>query len=70
MKISYEPLFNYIEKRGLSINSIHKAGVYGANAAQQIRNNEPVSLRIIAEICGYLDVPIEQVVKVVPNSDD
>lgn len=61
--ISYEPLISYLESNGYTVNELKKQKIINATTAQQIRNGDPVSLRIIDRICQYLNLSIEQVVR-------
>lgn len=62
--ISYKPFIDYIEKRGMSVNTLLEKGVYTDTTARLIRKGEPISLKHIDAICRYLDLPIEQVVRI------
>lgn len=62
--VSYEPLISYLESRGYSVNELTKRKIINSTTAQQIRNGDPISLRIIDRICLHLDLPIEQVVQI------
>ena len=64
MSVSYKPLISYIEKKGISVNTLHELGLITSGAATKLRNDKPVSLEIIDVICQHLDLPIEQVVRI------
>lgn len=63
--ISYDPLFETIEKKGISLYSIEQSLGLSPRVTAKFRKNENVSLDTISKICNYLDVPIEEVVEVV-----
>lgn len=63
--ITYEPLRKYLESIGRTINYLRSSGIINSNAAKQLANDDPVSLRIIGKICVFLDIPIESVVEVI-----
>lgn len=65
LKISYEPLRSLLDSSGRSISLLREAGIVNSNAAKQLANDVPVSLRKIVEICEFLDIDIEDVVKIV-----
>lgn len=56
MRISYEPLRNHLESIGRSIHYLRTKGVINSNAAKQLADDVPISLRKIIEICEFLDV--------------
>ena len=65
MKITYEPLRDYLGSIGRTINYLRTEGIINSNAAKQLAVDEPVSLRKIIEICEFLDVDIEDVIKLI-----
>ena len=64
MSVSYKPLISYIERRGISVNTLFELGVITSGAATKLRNDKYVSLDVIDAICQHLDIPIEQVVRI------
>ncbi|WP_060207063.1 helix-turn-helix domain-containing protein [Sporosarcina koreensis] len=69
MAISYRALVSYLEKRGMSVNTLYEEKVLTSGAATKIRNNKPVSLEVIEAICVHLNLPIEDVVEIIHNTD-
>lgn len=63
-KVSYESLREYLLNNGRTINHLRKNGIINSNAAKQLAEDDPVSLRVIADICQFLNLPIEDVVEV------
>ncbi|WP_077603659.1 helix-turn-helix domain-containing protein [Oceanobacillus sojae] len=65
--ISYKPLHKTLIDKGLTTTQLQKDyGVYGTSAIRKLNHHEPVSLDTIAKICRFLNVPIEEVVEVLP----
>lgn len=64
MSVTYKPLISYIEKKGISVNTLHEIGLITSGAATKLRNDKYVSLDVIDAICQHLDLPIEQVVRI------
>lgn len=69
MTISYRALVSYLEKRGMTVNTLYEEKVISSGAATKIRNNKPVSLEVIEAICLHLDLPIERVVEITRITD-
>lgn len=72
MAISYQRLKNLIEPKGISLKTLFERGVITHHAYSSISKGKPVSLEHVDSICQYLEVPIEQVVEILPDkhSDD
>ena len=63
---SFEPLRTYLENEGRSVKWLMREVGFSTNVAVALNNDQPVKLEIIADICRYLDLPIEQVVIITP----
>lgn len=68
--ISYNNLIKYLERKGLTVNSLKKEGVISDHSYRKIIEGEPVNLIHIDSICRYLDLPIEDVVEIVAQESD
>lgn len=65
MKVNYKPLrITLVEKELLISNVCRDLGISTRTRAK-LGKDEIVSLSSIVKLCVYLDVPIEQVVKVI-----
>ena len=54
MAIQYSKLFKLLEERGIQKTELQKGiGISSATMAK-LTKNEPVSLKVIEEICGFL----------------
>lgn len=73
MTIKYNKLINYIERKGMSLNTLVKKKVITDDAAKKIRAGKSVNLYHIESACLFLDVPIEALVEITrgesPESD-
>ena len=67
MTVSYDRLKNLIEPKGISLKFLFNNGIITHYAYSQISKGNPVSLKDIDNICQYLNVPIEQVVEIIPD---
>lgn len=62
--ISYEPLFQTLEEKGIKLFDVEKGLNFSPTITAKFRKNEYTSLRTLEQICLFLDVPIEKVVKI------
>lgn len=70
MRISYKPLRDYLLTQGRVVSYLRTEGIINSNVATAINNDDEIRLGRIVCICEFLNVPIDQVVEVVPNSAD
>jgi putative transcriptional regulator len=62
--VSYEPLFETLEEKGLKMNDLRSRGILHGTTAAKLKRDEMVTFDKIIEICIALDVPIERVVRI------
>jgi len=62
--ISYKPLFNTLESKGISLYDIEVQCGMSSRTIAKFRKGESTTLDTIARICEFLDVPIEKVVEI------
>ena len=62
--ISFKPLRKLLEKRGISFRQLARDCNLTSNATVALNNDQSVRLEVIVTICEYLDVPIEDVIKI------
>ncbi len=70
MNFTYSKLDYLLDKKGLSYHSLFKKRVISDNASRNLQAGKPVTIDHLASICNYLHVSIDQVVDVVPDSDN
>lgn len=63
MNISYAPLHQTLADKNTTMSSMRDT-VLNSRTIAKIYRNESVRLQTIADICTYLDVPIERVVEI------
>lgn len=61
---SFKPLRTYLESNNLSVKWLMREVGFSTNVAVALNNDQPVKLEIIADICRFLKLPIEQVVTI------
>ena len=59
---SFEPLRNHLEANGKSVKWLMREVGFSTNVAVALNNDQPVKLDIIADICRFLNIPIDEVV--------
>lgn len=64
---NYQPLRDYLDTHGLSVKWLMREVGFSTNVAVALNNDKPVTIEILANICRYLNVPIEQVVNISLN---
>jgi len=63
--ISFEPLRNYLDLKGLSPNALYEKGLITTNIATSINNDKPISFGNLEKICNYLDLRVEEAIVIV-----
>ncbi|MFD2704688.1 helix-turn-helix domain-containing protein [Salibacterium lacus] len=63
-EVDYTPLFQTLENRGVQLIELEKEYGWSPKVTSKFRKNENVSLSTLHDICEYLDVPIEKVVRI------
>lgn len=61
--ISFEPLHRTLSEKGMNISDMRDV-ILNSRTIAKINRNESVRLATIADICAFLDVPIEKVVEI------
>lgn len=68
--ISYKPLRLYLEKIGSSPNRLYTEGIISTNIATSINQNRHMSMENLEKLCLHLEIPIEQVIEIIPDESD
>lgn len=63
--VSFRPLRVTIAKKGLKMTHLADKGLFSRSTMVVMNRDDYVSMEVVARICRYLDVPIEEVVEVV-----
>lgn len=63
LMISYQPLWNVLEHRGMDRQELKTRGIVNHSTLYRLLNDEPVSMAVLMQVCDALDVPIEDVVR-------
>lgn len=67
--ITYEPLRITLVRKGKELRDLQtdNGGVLNKRTVSKLRHDETVNIETIAKVCLLLDVPIEDVVRVLRN---
>lgn len=65
--INYDPLFKTIEKKKLHLIDLVRDCRLAPATVAKFKKNQSVTMDTIDKVCCYLDVPIEEVVKIDPK---
>lgn len=68
MGISYIPFELLIRERKIKRTQLEKDGIIVRNTIAKLGRDEYVSLEVIDRLCTYFQVPIEAIVKWVPDN--
>lgn len=66
--ISFKPLRNYLESKGLSPNALYEKGVISTNIATSINNDRPISFANLEKVCNYLDLKVEEAIVIIKDN--
>lgn len=69
MTFSYKKLEKLLDKRGLSYNKLFEIKVLTDHSSRKMRAGDSVEVKYLAAICNYLEVPIEDVVEIIKDSE-
>ena len=65
--ISYKPLFKLLIDKDMKKTDLKTALKLHSSTMSKLSKNEYISLKVIEEICLYLNCTISEVVGVIPN---
>ncbi len=67
--ISFDPLFDFMHFNKLLMKDLQSDLKLSARTTAKFKKGESVSLATIEKICLYYDIPVEDVVKILPESE-
>jgi len=68
--ISFDPLFDFMHFNKLLIKDLERDVGLSPRTTAKFKKGESVNLATIEKICLYYEIPIEQVVKIIPDEQD
>lgn len=66
--IDFSPLHQTLKDKGVGISEMRDK-ILSSRTLAKINKNEDVNLSTIEKICLFLEVPVEKVVRIVPDTE-
>ena len=63
LQLSYDPLWKTLAARGLHHVDLVRNGIITSAALKKLERDEPVSLKVVGQLCEGLGVRVEQVIE-------
>ena len=63
LQLSYDPLWKTLASRDLHHVDIVRNGIITSAALKKLERDEPVSLKVVGQLCEGLGVRVEQVIE-------
>lgn len=70
MAVSYKRLFHLLVDRDMTPVQLQQQAGYSANITSRLRKNTYISLESVEKICRALDCKIEDIVEIVPDTEE
>lgn len=67
--ISYEPLWETMEKRGATTYTLQHKGNISSSSIRRIKANDSISTNTLDALCKVLDCAIDDVIVYLPDAD-
>jgi len=67
--ISYDKMKRLLNSKGISLNNLKNSEIITDTAYRNIKNDRDVHINQIAKICRYMNIPIEEAVEVIHESE-
>lgn len=68
-RISFHPLFSYLEAHDISMYTLIKDGVITATEATRLRADHNFRLSLVDKLCTYLKCQPEDIIAYIPDQD-
>lgn len=68
--ISYDPLFDFLHFNKMQNKDLQEDLNLSPRTVAKFRKGESISLSTVERICLYYDLPIEQVVEIIPDDNE
>lgn len=68
--VSYKKLFKLMIDRNLKKKDLRKMATIGNSTMAKLANNENVTVEVLAKICKALNCTIDDIVDILPDSDN
>ena len=63
LQLSYDPLWETLVQRNLRHVDLVRNGIITSAALKKLERDEPISLKVVGQLCEGLGVKVEQVIE-------
>ena len=70
MGVSYKKLFKLMIDRDIKKKDLRERAGIGNSTMTKLANNENVTMEVIAKICTALECTLDDIVEIIPNSEE
>ena len=63
LQLSYDPLWKTLDDHGLHHVDLIRQGIITSAALKKLERDEPISLKVVGQLCEGLGVRVEQVIE-------
>lgn len=69
MAVNYDKLWDILKERNMMKTDLVRAAKISTNAMAKLGRNEDVRVGILVKICGYLGCTINDILEIIPDSE-
>lgn len=70
MGVSYKKLFKLMIDRDIKKKDLRERAGIGNSTMTKLANNENVTMEVMAKICTALECTLDDIVEIIPNSEE
>lgn len=70
MGVSYKKLFKLMIDRDIKKKELRERAGIGNSTMTKLANNENVTMEVMAKICMALECTLDDIVEIIPNSEE
>lgn len=70
MGVSYKKLFKLMIDRDIKKKDLRERAGIGNSTMTKLANNENVTMEVMAKICRTLECTLDDIVEIIPNSEE
>ena len=67
--ITYEPLYETMKEKGISTYRLINEFGISRSLLDRLKHNKPISTTTLNDLCSFLDVPVERILKYTKDVD-
>jgi DNA-binding Xre family transcriptional regulator len=69
MGLTYRPLWETLEKKGLMRKDLNEHGVLSSSTIAKLSGNQSINTKTIEKLCAYLDCKPEDIIEYVKDKE-